>query len=77
MTGIVLHAAVECPTPAYLNNGLVTYSGTTFTNEATYSCDYGYTLQGSTTRTCNANGGWQPSEPFCQSKCLFVIIPPY
>ncbi|XP_064386870.1 sushi, von Willebrand factor type A, EGF and pentraxin domain-containing protein 1-like [Halichondria panicea] len=57
---------VECPTPAYLNNGLVTYSGTTFTNEATYSCDYGYTLQGSTTRTCNANGGWQPSEPFCQ-----------
>ncbi|XP_064386845.1 uncharacterized protein LOC135335316 isoform X3 [Halichondria panicea] len=57
---------VNCGYPWEIANGVVRYSGTTFNHKATYSCDYGYMLHGFKTRTCNANGAWQPFEPFCQ-----------
>ena len=49
------------------DNGQVnTSSGTTFGSTATYTCDNGYALSGSQTRTCGADGNWTSSEPFCQ-----------
>ena len=53
------------------DNGQVdTSPGTTFGSTATYTCDTGYTLSGSQTRTCGENGNWTSSEPICQGKYL-------
>ena len=58
---------MECGTLNATTNGQVNHSaGTTFGQTATYSCDIGYTLEGNSTRTCQANGMWSGSEPTCQ-----------
>ena len=50
-----------------ISNGSVTLSKTTFGSIATYSCDVGFALQGSTERECEATGQWNGSEPSCIS----------
>lgn len=42
--------------------------GTTFGSRAHYSCDPGYTLLGSVTRTCESDGRWSGSDPRCSGK---------
>ena len=52
-------------------NGQVSHpAGTTFGQTASYSCDQGYNMLGSNTRTCLATGMWCGSEPTCQSMLL-------
>ena len=58
--------------PNITNGQVMTPSGTTFTNTATYSCNVGYTLSGSATRVCGSNGMWTPDTPACL--CTSVII---
>ena len=59
--------SVDCGSLTDPTNGQVnTSSGTTFGSTATYTCDTGYTLSGSQTRTCGANGMWTPSKPLCE-----------
>ena len=49
------------------HNGQVdTSSGTTFERIAAYTCDTGYTLSGSQSRTCGTDGMWTSSEPTCR-----------
>ena len=36
---------------------------------ATYTCDTRYMLIGAMTRTCQANGMWNSSEPACECEC--------
>ena len=43
-----------------------TSSGTTFGSTAIYTCDTGYSLSGSQTSTCGADGMWIPSKPLCE-----------
>lgn len=38
----------------------------------TYSCVEGYELVGSATRTCQLNGNWSGSEPYCQGNTQFA-----
>ena len=61
--------AVDC---GPLNNptyGLVTsVSGTTLNNMATYSCNSGYTLNGTQMRICQASGRWSNAEPICDGE---------
>ena len=59
--------AVDCGPLTNLTNGLVhTSNGTTFGSTATYTCDTGYMLSGSQSRTCGADGSWTSLEPFCE-----------
>ena len=53
------------------DNGQVdTPSGTTFRSIATYTCDTGFRLFGSLSRTCRADGLWTSTDPFCEGAHL-------
>ena len=56
-------------------NGQVSIDGVT----ATYTCDTGYSLVGSRTRTCGPSGNWSTAAPTCQciaeySVCAYIVI---
>ena len=64
-------SAVDCGTLTNPANGKVSYTGrTTFGQTATYSCNTGYNLVGSSTRTCQATRAWSGSAPTCQGMLL-------
>ena len=46
-------------------DSVVGYSSTLQGETATYHCSAGFTLIGSDTRVCGANGQWSDSEPLC------------
>ena len=56
--------SVRCP---LLNivSGSVRLTGFTPGSTATYSCNDGYNLVGTSVRTCQANGEWSGSAPIC------------
>ncbi len=59
--------AGPCGDPPTIPNGSRTFTGTTFGETATYTCDNGYQLSGSSTVTCQASGSWSPA-PTCPSR---------
>ena len=60
--------AVDCGSLVNPIHGQVdTFSGTSFTSVATYTCNAGYNLIGSGSRDCTANGVWSQDAPICQS----------
>ena len=63
---------VDC---GFLNdpdNGRVdTSNGTTFGSIATYICNTGYTLSGSQSGTCKADGHWAPQNSSCHGENLW------
>ena len=64
-------SAVNCGPLTNPNNGQVdTSPGTIFESIATYTCDTGYTLSGSQSRTCGADGNWTSTEPTCSGNCV-------
>ncbi len=54
-----------------VNGALSLSSGVSEGSVATYTCDTGFTLTGSATRTCTSDGEWTPAAPVCLtiSKC--------
>ena len=65
---------MDCGSLTNPANGQVsTTGGTTFGQNATYSCITGYNLVGDSTRTCEANGDWSGSPPTCQSMFLYYL----
>ena len=82
-----LPTAVDCGSLATLFNGVVdTSSGTTFMMTATYTCNTGYNIVGSESRTCGASGTsgattpsdgvWSPAAPvFCESMLSQCLCP--
>jgi hypothetical protein len=58
---------VDCGPPASPSNGNVTAQATKYGSTASYSCSFGYTLSGTATRTCQADGSWSDTEPTCSA----------
>ena len=66
--------AVDCGDPGTPTNGRRTLFSTTYNSVVTYTCDVGYTLEGSNSITCQSNGQWSGSVPQCQgrlNRCSF------
>ena len=74
--GIVpfLLTVVNCGTLSNPARGHVSHTGgTTFGKRATYSCNKGYNLVGSSTRTCQTARLWSGSAPTCQGNCFLKL----
>ena len=66
-------ALVECPDLMDPDNGRVDYE-TQVGSSATYTCNTGYQLIGTSTRTCQSDGTWSGSDPTCTCMYLCAII---
>ncbi len=71
--------AVDCGAPPTISDGSRTLAGTTFGETTTYTCTTsGFSISGSATITCQANGSWEP-EPACTmdrellSECVRLV----
>ncbi len=71
--------AVDCGAPPTISDGSTTLAGTTFGETTTYTCTTsGFSISGSATITCQANGSWEP-EPACTmdrellSECVRLV----
>ena len=62
-----LPTAVDCGPLAIINGAVDTSSGTTFMMTATYTCNTGYNIVGSESRTCGQTGFWSSTAPICES----------
>ena len=62
-----IHAAT-CSRLSSPSNGAVTFSSSSLSSgtNATYTCDSGYSLIGSSFRTCRSYGYWSGSRPYCR-----------
>jgi hypothetical protein len=56
---------VECPQPVPAANVVINGSDFHFLESVTYSCKFGYELQGVANRVCQANVSWSGLEPVC------------
>ena len=66
---------MDCGSLSNPANGKVNHTaGTTFGQNATYSCDPGYNLVGENTRTCQATGNWSGSASTCQGVYIQKLI---
>ena len=51
-----------------------TLSGTAVGDTVTYACQTGYTLSGSSSRTCQTDGYWSGNLPTCISKYTMAFL---
>ena len=64
----VQEASVNCPGLSTPTNGTVSYRSQRVGHIARYACSTGYTLEGSSSRTCLAGGYWSGHQPNCLGK---------
>ena len=55
----------DCGDPPPVGNGDFNTTGTIFQSVAEYACNEGFTLSGSQSRTCQADGTWSGADPVC------------
>ena len=65
---------IDCGSLSTPTNGDQTTTGSLLDDTADFSCDYGYKLDGSDTRTCQSNCEWSGTATSCVRKLLFDII---
>ena len=59
---------VTCSVPSSPSNGKRYYRGRNYGDRVTFSCNHGYLLTGSSSRTCQSNGKWSGIQPSCISE---------
>nr|XP_056705184.1 sushi, von Willebrand factor type A, EGF and pentraxin domain-containing protein 1 [Euleptes europaea] len=57
---------VKCPLPQEINNGKYVMSGLTFLSNLSYTCDTGYSLQGTPILVCEDSANWSSLPPECE-----------
>ena len=75
----LIQLAVSCPSLINPNNGAITCSlgddgVPSFEDTCSVTCNTGYELTGSDTRTCQSNGSWSGSETKCNRGELGVYF---
>ena len=58
----------SCGNPGSPTNGIKIGTNHSYGASIEFTCNQGYTLQGSQQRTCLTTGQWSGSQPTCQSK---------
>ena len=58
----------SCGNPGAPDNGEKNSSSYQYGNVISFTCNVGYTMQGSQVRTCQTNGEWTGTQPTCPSK---------
>ena len=59
---------VMCPALPDIDNGVVSWTGLSPGDVATYTCDSGFIIVGDPTRNCTNIGTWSGEEPTCERK---------
>ena len=73
LSSLFSSAVIDCGDLTQPDNGFVSLSGTVFASTATYSCVFGYRLDGPNVRFCTDSGVWLPEPPpTCSSKEIIV-----
>ena len=75
-------SAALCPDPVDIDYGMVTFTGKSIGDTATYTCDPGFELIGGATTTCTllntSSAVFQPAPPFCRreftAKCHMCFM---
>ena len=67
---VLLSTAIMCPELPAIDNGMVSWTGLSPGDIATYTCDPGFILVGVSTRNCGSDGTWSGEEPTCERKLL-------
>ncbi len=62
----VPHAEVDCGPLSSPKDGQVIFKTTTLNSVATYTCNSGFDLIGSSERICQAGGTWSKEAPVCK-----------
>lgn len=57
---------MQCLPPENPINGRVTYTSCSYNSIVSYECKYGFTIEGSKTRRCGADGRWSGQMPYCR-----------
>jgi CUB/sushi domain-containing protein len=66
-TDTLICEAVHCDLVVPPENGVIHYTnGITYSSIAVISCNEGYHLTGSGNRSCEADGSWSGTQPFCK-----------
>ena len=73
---------LDCGPPENITNGkgdVSTPGGTVYLQVATYTCIPSYVVMGNTLRTCQHDGAWSGSAPYCGTvhihmKCILTSL---
>lgn len=68
----IISQAVDCGVVKPLLNGSISGEMTVFPHLLRIHCDEGFTLLGSTSRKCQANGTWSGRDAFCKGTCAGI-----
>ena len=68
----ILLFSTDCGPLDNPSGGSVSFSTTKYESEATYSCNPGYSLNGTAMRVCQDDATWSDDEPSCQIKGFFI-----
>ena len=63
---IILIGAQLCPSLSEPNNGMINCSGASYEDTCSFTCNTGYELTGSDTRTCQNDGSWNGTISTCE-----------
>ena len=68
---------MSCGTLDGPDNGAISCTGSVYEDTCSFTCDYGYELTGSDTRTCQSDRSWSGDETVCTPGIVVVIITQY